>query len=127
MYYKENRYYNTAKVKWGGQQFDSKFESQYAQELDLRKKAGDIKDYETQKTLGLYFNEYWICDYKMDFIIKHNDGTEEFVETKGWATPIFRLKWKVLEAIYGDDPNVKLTIVQQGKKPIRFQRRKFKT
>ena len=112
--YEVNKKWTTAKrCEYGGYTYDSKFEASYAQELDLRKKAGDILDYERQKTLELVVNSYLVCTYRIDFVVYH-DGCTEYVELKGWPTPVWRLKWKLFEALF-DRPGNKLTIIQQGR------------
>lgn len=111
MYHQSNRYYKTAKHNG----YDSKFEGGKARELELLKKAGEIKDYETQKVLELIVNGYIVCTYKIDFIVYHNDGVTEYVETKGYATDTWKLKWKLFEALYSELPDVKLTVEYQGK------------
>lgn len=121
MYYQsKNNYYSTKK---SGKN-DSKFEAGKAQELKLFKKAGEIKDFNEQVKIPLVVNGYHICNYYMDFVIQHNDGTTEYLETKGYATDVWKLKWKIFEALY-DKPENKLTIEFQGKswKP---QRRRIK-
>jgi hypothetical protein len=118
--YKSNYY----KVKKCGRN-DSKFEAGYAFELSMRKKAGEIKDFVEQKTLELIVNGFVVCTYKIDFIVYHNDGFTEYVETKGLATETWKLKWKLFTALYGGLPDVKCSVVYQGKtwKP-RMQRKK---
>lgn len=106
---------------WGGakkqvynnQRYDSGFEADYAVQLDLRLKAKDIKGWERQVKIPLDVNGYHICNYYIDFVIYHNDGTKEFVETKGYATDIWRLKWKLFEALFSYKPDTKLTVVKQ--------------
>lgn len=93
--------------------YDSRFEASYAMELDARLQAGEFKSWDRQKTLPLIVNGYTVCTYKIDFIIHHNDGSTEYVETKGYATPLWRLKWKLFEALYSELPDVILTVVQQ--------------
>lgn len=78
----------------------SKFEAGYAAELDLRLKAGDIKAWERQFKISLDVNGRHICNYYCDFRILHNDGTYELVETKGVETETYRLKRKLLEAVW---------------------------
>lgn len=120
-YYQSYGYYKTAKCGV----YDSKFEAGYAQELELRKKAKDIKDFEAQKVLELIVNGYVVCTYKIDFIVYHNDGLTEYVETKGISTEKWKLKWKLFTALYSDKPDVKCSVVFQGKtwKP-RMQKKK---
>lgn len=121
MYSAKYKYYSTK--KYNG--FDSKFEGGKAAELDLLKKAGEIVDYKTQVKIPLIVNNYIICNYYMDFVVEHNDGTIEYIECKGYSTEIWKMKWKMFEALYSDKPNVKLTVEYQGKswKP---QRRRVK-
>ena len=120
MYRASYKYYNVK--KFNGR--DSKFENGKAQELELRKKAKDIKDFQEQVKIPLVVNGYHICNYFIDFVIEHNDGTLEYCETKGYATDVWKLKWKIFEALY-DKPGNILTIEFQGKswKP---QRRRVK-
>ena len=92
--------------------YHSKKEAAYAHELSLRKSAGDIKDWERQKKICLDVNKHHITNYYVDFEVFHNDGVIEYVEIKGFETPEWRLKWRLFEAIYGDQPNVKLTVVK---------------
>lgn len=98
-----------------GRRFDSKFEAGYAQELDLSLKAKDIKSYQEQVNIPLIVNGYIVCDYRIDFIVYHNDGAIEYVETKGVPTDVWKFKWKLFEALYSEKPDVKLTVVFQGK------------
>ena len=84
-------------------------------ELDGKLKKKEIQSYEKQKTLNLEVNNYIVCTYRIDFVVYHNDGITEYVEVKGWPTPVWRLKWKLFEAIFGSNEKTKLTIIQQGK------------
>ena len=63
---KGNKYNNTKQL-YNGNRYDSKKESSYAQQLDLRIKAGDIKSYERQFKLELRVNGYKICSWKMAY------------------------------------------------------------
>lgn len=120
MYLQKNSYYKVAKQGKN----DSKFEAGKAQELELLKRAGEIKDFQEQVKIPLVVNGYHICNYFIDFVIQHNDGEVEYLETKGWATDTWKLKWKLFESLY-DVPGNVLTVVYQGKswKP---QHRKIK-
>lgn len=115
MWNKQYSYFKTPKVKIGDKQYDSKFEANYGQELELRVKAGDIQGFETHVRIPLVVNGYTICNYYIDFVIFHNDETTEYVECKGLPTDVWRIKWKLFLALFEDDPNVKITCVMQGK------------
>ena len=114
---KKGNKYGAIKTEYGGGRFDSKKEARKAMELDLLKKGGMITDWETHKKLPLDVNGYHIANYYVDFIVYHNgkiyeDGTIEYLEIKApiTMTPVFKIKWKLLEALVKDDPNIKMTI-----------------
>lgn len=112
--YQIQRKWTTAKKsEYQGSIYDSKFEAAFAHELDMRKRAKDIENWERQVRIPLEVNGYHITNYYIDFIVYYADGTIEYVECKGWASDVWKLKWKLFEAIYSDKPNVKLTVVQQ--------------
>ncbi len=115
MYYIQKKWTNAKKQEYNGYLYDSKFEASYAQELDLRLKAKDIKGYDRQVNLDLIVNGYLVCQYRIDFIVYHNDGTVEYVELKGLYSQMFIFKFKLFEALYSDKPDVKITIIEQGK------------
>lgn len=118
----KNRYYTTKSVKGNdGKIYDSKFEAGYGEELRLRKRAGQIKDYQTQINFPLIVGKYNVGTYIADFVVYHNNGDEEIVETKGYMTDVFKLKWRLMEAIYNE--KYKLTLVMQGKGKMRHARK----
>jgi len=116
MYYQQyGRKYKNINQTYNGYNYDSKLEARYAFELDMRLKAKDIKKWDRQKTLELRVNGLKVCTYRIDFVITHNDGTIEYVECKGYPTPVWRIKWKLFEAKMIkqiDRGKVKLTIVK---------------
>jgi hypothetical protein len=95
--------YKNTKQTYDGYSYMSKLESAYAQQLDLRVKAKDIKGWRRQEKIRLDVNGKHICNYYMDFVIEHNDNSEEFVEVKGFETEAWRLKWKLFCALYPDE------------------------
>ena len=120
MWNKQYAYYKTKKV--GG--YDSGFEAGYAHRLERQKKAGEIVGFETHKRIPLIVNGYTVCDYYIDFVVFHNDDTVVYLETKGYPTPLWKLKWKIFLANFEDDPNVKITLVMQGSLPPKFRMKK---
>ena len=106
---KRNKY-GAKKVELDGKIFDSTSEGTLYYELKLQEKQGLIAAVETQVKESFYLNECFICDYYVDFLITHNDGSLEYIEHKGKATDAWRIKWKLLMAKYNDDPNMKCTI-----------------
>ena len=112
-YLEQKRWSRAKKQIVGGKKYDSGFEASYAQELDIRKRVGEIVGWERQITLPLIVNGYKVCDYRIDFVVHYPDGLTEYVETKGYATPLWRLKWKLFEALYTEKPNTRLLVVKQ--------------
>jgi predicted nuclease of restriction endonuclease-like RecB superfamily len=83
--------------------YDSKKEADFAKQLDLRLKAKDIKYWIGDKKVlrfPVIVNGRKICTYTPDFEITHNNGLVEYVDVKGVRTPIFNLKWKLIQALY---------------------------
>lgn len=112
--YIQKQSWNKAKKRIvNGRVYDSGFEAGYAHELDLRQKAGEIVKWEAQVTIPLIVNGYKIADYRIDFVVYYPDEIVEYVETKGYATPLWRFKWKVFEALYSKKKNVRLLVVKQ--------------
>lgn len=102
--------YHAQSSTYDGVLYHSKKEAAYAAELDLRKKAGDILGWERQVKISLDVNGYHICNYYVDFQVTYPDDHIELVEVKGFETEVWRLKWKLFEAIYGDQ--YKLIVVK---------------
>ena len=106
--------YGAKKTVYNGITYHSKFEAEYAQKLDWRVKAKDIKSWERQLKISLDVNETHICNYFIDFLIIHNNGKLEYVEIKGVETPAWKLKWKLFLAIYRkQNPDVLITLVKR--------------
>jgi hypothetical protein len=99
---KGNKYRAKSSV-YNGTYYHSQKEAAYAQELDLRVKAKDIKSWERQVKISLDVNGYHIANYIIDFVITHMDDTKEYVEIKGFETDTWRMKWRLFEAIYGTE------------------------
>ena len=85
-------------TEYGGNKYHSRAEAKYAQELDLRVRAGDITNWERQIRCPLHVNGIWVGTIVVDFLIFHNDSSVEYVEVKGHPTDLWQFKWKVFEA-----------------------------
>lgn len=93
----------------------SGLEGRVCDELRLRKLAGDIADWRREVPITLMEGDVnvskFIGKYYADFVVDHNDGTQEIIEAKGIQFTMFKKKWAALEKMYKDDPKMKLTIV----------------
>lgn len=97
--YRWNKY-GAKRCNYNGYVYDSRFEADYAQELDLRVKAGDILNWEKQFKVSIDIEGYHICNYYVDFKIEEKDGSFTLMETKGMETDLWRIKRKLLEAVW---------------------------
>ena len=80
--------------------FDSKKEFERYMELLLLEKAGEIRHLQTQVGFPLRVNDVLIGHYMADFVYWEND--QKVVEDcKGMKTPVYRIKCKLMKAIYG--------------------------
>ena len=77
-------------------------EADYAHDLELLKNAKQIKEYVPQFKLSLDVNGYHISNYYVDFLVIMPDGSEELHEVKGLEMPVWKMKWKLTEALYGE-------------------------
>lgn len=94
-----NKYHAKSSI-YGGSYYHSRLEAAYAAELDLRLKAKDISKWEKQIRIEFVENGIKICTYIVDFRVTHNDGSIEWVETKGFWTDVARIKARLFEALY---------------------------
>jgi len=87
--------------------FDSKWESERYLYLKSLEKAGRVKDLELQPRYNITVNDQKICAYVADF--KYNkenaDGIWEHIveDAKGVETPEFKLKKKLMKAVFDID------------------------
>ena len=87
--------------------FDSKWESERYLYLKSLEKAGRVKDLELQPRYNIMVNDQKICAYVADF--KYNkenaDGIWKHIveDAKGVETPEFKLKKKLMKAVFDID------------------------
>lgn len=114
-FYPKSNKYNAKSTVYNGYSYHSKKEASYAMELDWKIKAGLVEKWERQVKLDLRVNDHHICKYYIDFKVYYTDGHIEYVEVKGFETDVWRLKWRVTEAIFDEligDENARLVLVK---------------
>lgn len=94
--------YGNKTTTFNDRAYDSKLEAKYAQQLDTALKGGAIRGVTAQFRLDLSVNGTHICNYIVDFLVTNNDGSLELWEIKGYETDVWKLKWKLAQALYGD-------------------------
>lgn len=134
--YKSKNKYKAQTSIYNGISYHSRAEAEHAMGLDDDLKQGKIKSWKGQhkipinilfeselpsltdedglelKKRNIEFNH--LCNYYIDFVVEHNDGELEYVEVKGMETELWKMKWKLCEAIFKDHPKITLTVVKVG-------------
>jgi len=93
--------YGNHKTEIDGYLFDSQAEARRYQELKLMQAAGEIDALELQPVYEIMVGERHICNYRADF--KYYDikkGMAVVEDVKGYRTSVYRLKKKLVEALY---------------------------
>ena len=93
--------YNAKKTVVDNITFDSAKEAKRYSELKLLEKAGEIIDLKLQPKFPLMVARKKIGEYWADFQYKTMYGDVIIEDTKGYRTDIYKLKKKIVEAIYG--------------------------
>lgn len=92
--------YGAKKTEVDGFVFDSKAEANRYSELVLAERAGEISNLVVQPMFPLIVNDKKIGKYIADFQYTDRDGNRVVEDVKGVSTPVYRLKKKLVEAIY---------------------------
>lgn len=85
---------------YNGVTYHSKREADYARELDFRIMAKELKEWRRQVPVELRVDGMKICTHTIDFVEVDHNRNEMWTEVKGFATPEFRLKWKLFDVLY---------------------------
>lgn len=105
--------FNAKKQTYNNFKYDSKKEASYAMELDWLIKGKKVERYERQVKIDLRVNGIHICNYYCDFKVWLTDGTIQFHEVKGLELPLWKFKWKLLEAIIDEiEPGAELIVIK---------------
>lgn len=96
------RKYRNKPTMVDGIRFDSKKEAKRWGELQLLLHARKINNLVGRPKLEIRINDFLICNYQADFGYTENDVLViEDVKSKPTMTPVYRLKKKLVRAIYG--------------------------
>lgn len=95
------------KTPYRGVVYDSKAEATYAAVLDRMVEDGEVSHWDRQQRWPLRVNDKKVCVMIPDFVVwyhgeKGEEPRMELHEVKGFATPVWRLKRKLFEALYPD-------------------------
>lgn len=88
--------YRAIPTELDGIKFPSKAHAKYHAELELRKKAGEVLFFLRE----VPFHLPGATTYRLDYLEFHADGSIHPVEVKGFETAVFKVKKRLVEAIY---------------------------
>jgi hypothetical protein len=80
--------------------FDSRKEAARYQELKMLEMAGEIKNVECQFKFEVKVEGKHVCNYFADFAYLDKNDVPVFEDVKGYKTDVYKLKKKLVEAIY---------------------------
>ncbi len=106
--------YKAIKVEYDGIVFDSKLEGARYKILKALENSGHITDLEVQIPYECEVEGKHICKYIADFRYKVN-GETVVEDTKGVLTQVFKLKKKLVEALY---PGTVIVIVKNPRADV---------
>jgi len=93
--------YNARRTVIDGISFASRKEARRYTELKLQEKAGVISDLILQPRFPLRVLDQLVCTYVADFQYRDQTGRLVTEDTKGFRTPEYKLKVKLLKALHG--------------------------
>lgn len=103
--------YNAKKTEYKGVIFDSRKEAEFSMFLDSEQQAGRIHGYNTQVRFPIEINGKKCFTYILDFEVLNKDDTISYIDVKGYtkgpAYAMFRVKKKVVDAVY----NINIEVV----------------
>jgi hypothetical protein len=93
---------NARRTEYGGRSYPSKAEAGYAERLDWKLRAGEIRSWKPQPNLRVTVNGIHCFWFRPDFEVYHLDGRLEYVEIKGWVRSgdAWHVRRRVFEAAY---------------------------
>lgn len=98
--------YGAVPTEVDGIRFASKGEARRYSDLKLLERAGEITHLELQPVYPIVINGVRVGKYVADFRYREKDGRLTVEDFKGVRTPLYRMKRKLVEAIY---PGVTIT------------------
>jgi hypothetical protein len=91
---------NTITVCASGHKHRSKAEARRCDHLSLLQRVGEISDLQQQPRFPCVLNGAKLCTYVADFAYNDHEGRRIIEDVKGHKTQLYRLKKKLVEAIY---------------------------
>lgn len=98
---KKNKY-GAKKQLAGGRVYDSTLEKKKADDLEWMRRAGEIRSWKAQHCFALRVNGTMIGNYYIDFRVVGLDNVIDYIEVKGFPTDLWRLKFRLTQALFDE-------------------------
>ena len=119
--------YGSRITHYNGIRYDSAFEAEWARNLDWLQKAIEIRKWERQFPVEIIaYNSSGdpviTVTHRIDFRLHENDGAYTQLEIKGMETTDYKMRRRLLEALWlPDHPDHKYQVVKRGGALARYQ------
>ena len=112
--FRKKKKYGNVSTTYNGRTYHSKLEAKFAQELDWRKKDGEIKEIIPQYKIELKgLQGKYVGNYYIDFKVINSDDSITYFEVKGAVTLLWQLKWNLtIQQLAIDEPGSELIIIK---------------
>jgi hypothetical protein len=97
---KANKYGNKRTMNEDGTVSDSRKEAEHDIKFMALKRSPLVKCVERKRAFQLVVKDEKICSYVCDWAVEWKDGRLEVYDAKGCKTPVYRIKKKLMKAIY---------------------------
>lgn len=100
------RKYRNQPIVAQGVRFDSKKEAKRYEQLKLLERNQEVRNIRLQVSYNLVVGDVIVGRYRADFVyeeLRKGQWNEVVEDVKGFVTPMYRLKRKLMKAIYGID------------------------
>lgn len=84
--------------------YHSQKEAADARMLQLLLRSGELSEVREQVTIPIVVAGKKVCTHIVDFEVTTARGIKKWVETKGYQTDVWKLKKKLVEALYPETP-----------------------
>ena len=111
---KKKNKYGAVQKTYQGVKYHSTAEANYAVDLDIKKKIGEIYDWERQVPIDIKINGILWRSWKADFRVWITPDRYEIHEVKGVVTPDFKLIWKAIQILKNEQfPGVAFKLIKK--------------
>ncbi|MGA2091787.1 MAG: DUF1064 domain-containing protein [Sedimentisphaerales bacterium] len=98
-----NKFRNIRSANGDGTFSDSRKEARIDAEYQTLLRCGQLKKVERKKRFPLVVEGVKICDYECDWVVTDKKGETAVIDAKGFKTPVYKIKKKLMKALYGID------------------------